>query len=258
MGLQIKHDDGDNTEQDLSTMNWQDSSTAREAAGEKLEVEFNPEQQFDTFKVPEGVEMDRRELTQGLNPGLHIDPPNETKSKLIRIGITIGVILVLILMVKLIFFPAPKDLTADRGLDDKQLASKYGINFEREEGMDRYVPQWTEGRTVTVNKGKDLCTIYIDGKYVGFHFDTKRWTFGGLSIGDPEIHMFEQITFEYDKDYNIINDIAEGNSCADYFYNKKTNECLVVTVSDKSNRIVAITYYNDAKLILEGLSGVDD
>lgn len=261
MALQIKHDDGDGGDsKDIEMTGWQYSSTAREEDGAddpSKEPEFNPAQEFDTFKVPDGVEMDKRELTAGLNPGLHVEAPNETKPKLIKIGIALLVVAIIILIFKLVLFPAPKDLTADRGLDEKQLAAKYGITFERNEDMDKYMPQWTDKRTITVNEGKDLCTIYIDGQYKGFHFDSRKYTFGGLKIGDPEIKMFELVTFPYDEDYQVINDMMGGDSEADYLVNYATNECLVLTVSDKSNRIVAITYYNDAATVLETLEGLD-
>lgn len=261
MALQIKHDDGDNTEKNVPLEGWQYSTTAMAPEdrpdGMPKEAEFNPEQDFDTFKVPEGVEMDKRELNAGLNPGLHVTPPNETKGKLIKIGIVFVLVLIVILIGKLIIFPKPKDLTADCHMNDQQLAEKYNIKFERNENKDKYMPQWTDKRTITVNEGKGLCAIYIDGKYSGFHFDNKKWSVAGLKIGDPEIHMFDWITFKYETYFQVLNDMAGGNSEADYFVNFTTNECIVVTVSDRTNRIVALTYYNDAATVLETLEGLD-
>ena len=260
MALAIKHDDDEKeTKEGLHLDGWQNSSTAKALeegdSNAPKEIEFNPEQEFDTFKVPTGVEMDRRELTSGgSNPGLHIDPPNESKPKIIKISISLVSLLIVLILVKVLAFPTPKDLTADRNMDPSQLSGKYGFSFTRDEGMDKYMPQWTDKRTIEVSKDKGLCVINVDGQYKGFHFDNKKYTFGGLKVGDPEIHMFDDITFKYENDYQILNDMMGGNSEADYFVNWTTNEVLVVTVSDRTNRIVALTYYNDAKTILEALT----
>ena len=49
-----------------------------------------------------------------------------------------------------------------------------------------------------------------------------------------------------------------GQSTAWFYYNSANNDCMVIIVNDNSARVVAMTYFNDYKLISENLSGIDD
>ena len=110
---------------------------------------------------------------------------------------------------------------------------------------------------ITVNSGKKLNTVYIDGKYSGIHFSDRRWTIYGLNIGLGETEIAGKITYKYDNCMVILNDALGGTSTADYYYNKAANTCLVVTISDTTNRIVALTYFTDLAKVTEALGGLD-
>ena len=88
--------------------------------------------------------------------------------------------------------------------------------------------------------------------------DDKKYNMLGIHIGDGEYKIEDNITFEYDEYFSVLNDMAGGNSTALFYFNTAKNDCLVITVNDKSARVVAMTYFNDYKLISKNLSGLDD
>jgi hypothetical protein len=49
-----------------------------------------------------------------------------------------------------------------------------------------------------------------------------------------------------------------GSSSAHYYYNKKENDCLVMTVNKRSNRIVSLTYYSDFDAVSKNRTLVEE
>lgn len=259
MALQIKNNgpDDDEPSREYYGSSWQESTTAREPS-ESEEPEFNPEAEFDTFKVPKGVEKAEQTVTSYMDPSYHNSESVATKDKtmenLKKTLIGLLVLAILVIVGKIIFFPTPKDLTDSAKLSEEELASKFHITFQRDETMDKYIPQWTNGSTIEAKTGKGLTVYSVDGVYSGFHFDTKKWTVYGLKVGMAVQDIDGAITFNYEDSFMVLNDVLGGNSSADYYYNTATNEMLTVTISDRTGRIAAISYTNNFRKVTENLS----
>lgn len=258
MALSIKNNgpDDDEPAREFYGDSWMDSTTAREPK-ESDEPEFNPEAEFDTFKVPKGAERVET-VTSYMDPNYHnassMAPPDKTNDKLAKTLISLGVLAVLVILAKILLFPSPKDLTGMTRSSEEDIATTYKITFERDEVMDKYIPQWTNGATIEARSGKGLTVFSIDGKYSGFHIDSKKWTLYGLKVGMAVQDIPGNITFRSEDWFEVLNDALGGNSTADYYYNSSTNECLIITINDNTGRIVAITYCNDFRKISEALS----
>lgn len=260
MALQIKNngpEDGDD-EREYYGSSWQESTTAREPS-ESDEPEFNPEAEFDTFKVPKGVAKEEKQYTTYMDPEYHknesITSSDKSTKGYIKALITLIVLAVIAFAIKTVFFPAPKDLTAAASLSKEDLAAKYKIKFKRDEAMDKYIPKWIKDSSVLeAETGKGLTVFSINGKYCGFHFDTKKYTAFGLSIGMLYDEIPSKMTFKYEDNLNVVNDALGGISTADYYYNETTNECLIITINDNTAKVSAITYTNDFHLFVENLS----
>ena len=80
----------------------------------------------------------------------------------------------------------------------------------------------------------------------------------GISIGDGEFKIDDNLTYEYDESFNVLDDMLGGKSTAVFYYNKANNDCLVIFINDKSARVVAMTYFNDYKLVTQNLSGLEE
>ena len=66
------------------------------------------------------------------------------------------------------------------------------------------------------------------------------------------------MTYEYDDCMILLDDVTNGESDTYFYYNEKKNDCLVLTVNNRSNRIADMTYYTDYKKVTEKLSGLSD
>ena len=275
MALQMKNNgpDENEPEREYYGSSWTESTTAREAeakensegssaggSGENTPdmPEFNPELEFDAFKVPDGVEKEEKEYVSQFDPnykGHELGPFKDKKNeKLIKTAIGLLVLAVIILIIKLTFFPAPRDLSHCTKMTEAELEDELGTTFKREEKMDKFIPHWLESGTFEAKSGKGLYTFSIDGEYKGFHIDKKRYSFYGLNIGERYDAADVTFKFPYTGSFFIINDLANGVSPADYYYNENTNECVIVTINNNSGQVVAITYTNDYRKMTENLS----
>ena len=249
MALTIKNNgpEDDEPAREFYGDSWMDSTTAREPK-EGDEPEFNPEAEFDTFKVPKGAEK-QETVTSFMDPNYHssssMAPVDKSDEKLKKTLISLGVLALLVILVKLLVFPSPKDLTSVAALQEEDIASQYHITFERDEEMDRYIPQYSNG-TIEAKSGKGLTVFSIDGVYSGWHFDNTKWTVYGIKVGMAVQDIPSNLTFKGEP-FMLLNDMLGGSSTADYYVNEATNECLVITISDRTGRIAAITYWKDFK-----------
>ena len=265
MALQVKRNEAEDSKGGMKLQVKRDENDlAEEAKKKEMEgmPEFNPELEFDVYKQPESLNktteiksyMSEDDFNVVINPPEKINPITGT---IIKVVICVVIALSGFIVFKTFIYPDPVDLTADAKASEEELSAKYHINFKRDEGMDKFIPQWTKDATITVNSGKKLNTVYIDGKYSGIHFSDRRWTIYGLNIGLGETEIAGKITYKYDNCMVILNDALGGTSTADYYYNKAANTCLVVTISDTTNRIVALTYFTDLAKVTEALGGLD-
>ncbi len=153
--------------------------------------------------------------------------------------------------------PKATDVTGYGDMDTEQLEKALDIELQENSDMNRQITHYSNS-TVTVDGDGDIGVVYFDGKQKGIHINNKKYSMYGISIGDGEFKIDDNITFEYDEYYSVLDDMLGGKSTATFYCNTKENECLVIIINDKSARVVAMTYFNDCKLITQNLSGLDE
>ncbi|MDE6026304.1 MAG: hypothetical protein K2G45_12740 [Lachnospiraceae bacterium] len=106
---------------------------------------------------------------------------------------------------------------------------------------------------ITVKSNSGIGIIYKNNKQFGIAIDGKNYKVFGVKIGDPEYDVADNITFPYDNEFSILNDLMDTRSMSTYYQNTKTNELLAVTVNGNSNRVVAVTYFYDGRFLTNTL-----
>lgn len=111
---------------------------------------------------------------------------------------------------------------------------------------------------ITVKSNDGIGIIYKNDKQFGIAIDGKGYKVFGIKIGDPEYDAADNITFTYNDEFSILNDLIDTRSMGTYYQNTKTNELLVVTVNGNSNRVVAVTYFYDGRFLTNTLDDISE
>lgn len=111
---------------------------------------------------------------------------------------------------------------------------------------------------ITVKSNDGIGIIYKNDKQFGIAIDGKGYKMFGVKIGDPEYDAVDNLTFVYDDEFSILDDLVDTRSMGNYYHNKKTNELLVVTVNGNSNRVVAVTYFYDGRFLTNTLEDISE
>lgn len=202
-------------------------------------------------------------------PYMSHDPiiPQTPHSNKGYIGLVIKLIFVFILIVVIIiFFPGIKSYVTKQPLDKyastlsaEAIEKDLFISLSPDSNMAKALPiTKPDDNIFTVNSNGSLGVIYKNGNPAGITFTSKRYTLFGFKIGEPEADIYKEgnITFPTDNNFEIVTDYASGHSVATYFVDDTTNTCIVAHINQTSHRIVAITYFNDARIATNGISSI--
>ena len=148
------------------------------------------------------------------------------------------------------------DLTNYVNKESGYVARELGLSFELDNEMAAKINHYSTG-SVTVEGNGDVGVVYIDGKYSGLHTDKKGYSLYNISIGDPIIAVDNKTTYKYDDCFQVLDDIAAGDSEAYYYYNLTQGDCFVVIVNNHSNKVVAMTYFSDYYKVTETLDSLE-
>ncbi len=150
-----------------------------------------------------------------------------------------------------------EDITSKLTLSEEELAQDMDTTFEDNENIVKMIPRYTNG-TLTAKTGKELDIVYVDGKQVGVHTNGRKYKFFGVGVNDPLYTAEDKLTYQYDECFQVLTDFLNENSESYFYYNDKNNDCLVLTVSKNTNRVVSMVYYTDYHKMTENLSAVSD
>lgn len=151
--------------------------------------------------------------------------------------------------------PKCTDVTDMVGMKTEELEKRLQLSMTRNSNMSKKINQYSGGK-VSVDSVGGIGVVYIDGKHVGLHIDSNKYSMFGLYMGDPGYIVEDNITYEYESSFQVLDDMVEGHSTAEFYYNKRRGDCLVVIFNDYTDRIVALTYFNDLDKVTERLSGI--
>ena len=180
----------------------------------------------------------------------------KTRKVAYRIAAIVAVLLALLVCfygARYMISSGGKDFTDSLRMTEDELAAEYKITFTDNANRPKAIPQYSNGK-VSVRTGKGLHVVYIDGKQVGINTDSRDYRFYGVGINDAQVSIEKKLKYEYDNCMVILNDMMEGNSTAYFYYNRANNDCLVLTCSESTNRVVSMTYFTDFNKVSAGLS----
>lgn len=145
------------------------------------------------------------------------------------------------------------DVTDMVDMDTEKLERTLGITMVRDSNMYQKITHYSKGN-VSTDSDTGIGVIYIDGKQVGLHIDSRKYSMYGLHIGDTQMSVDRKTTYKFEGAFEVYDDMVNGTSTATFYYNKNNNDCIVVICNDKSNRVVALTYFKDMKKMTELLN----
>ena len=152
--------------------------------------------------------------------------------------------------------PKITDLTPYINMEADAVAKELDLSFSQDDNMASKIHQYSTGM-VTVEGDGEVGVVYIDGIYAGLHTDSKSYSLYNLRVGDPEYSMEDNTTYNFDENMCVINDMFGGSSTTYFYYNKANNDCLAIIINSKSNRIAAMTYFNNYLKITETLESIE-
>lgn len=150
-----------------------------------------------------------------------------------------------------------EDITAKLTHSEEELAQEMDTTFENNETIVKMIPRYTNG-TVTAKSGKELDIVYVDGRQVGVHTNGRKYRFFGVGVNDPAYTAKKNMTYQYDDSFQVLTDFMKDKSESHFYYNEKNNDCLVLTVSKNTNRVVSMVYYTNYQKMTENLSALDE
>ena len=146
------------------------------------------------------------------------------------------------------------DVTGMVDMDKEQIETILQITMTEDPDMAKKINQYS-GKQPTVDGAKGIGIVYIDGMRIGLHIDSGSYCMYGVNIGDSEKATEDNITYRYEGHFKVLDDVVLGNSTADFYFNRKNGDCLVVIYNDYSNKVVALTYFNNVNIVTKNLSG---
>lgn len=149
------------------------------------------------------------------------------------------------------------DITSYLNYEKSQLEDKLDVSLEPNSKMVKKIDAYTNG-TVTVDgdQKNGIAMFYIDGIRSGIHIDNSKYSMFGIELGIAGQKVEKVMTFKFDRHFNVLDDIIKSSSSATFYCNSSTNECIVVICNGSTNRVVAITYFNNMAKATERLSSL--
>lgn len=182
---------------------------------------------------------------------------SDSVKNIIKVVAVILAIAVGFALVKKFFVKALEvtDVSAWATMSEERIESELGFALENDPSMVKLIYAYTEGEvTVSGNRERGVGVVYIDGVQSGLHIDNSKYGMFGIELGMGETEVNGAITFDYEEEYTVLNDISEGTSTAMFFQNHSKGDCFVVVVNDMTHRVVALTYFTDGNKATNSLS----
>ncbi len=172
--------------------------------------------------------------------------------KLIILLVAAGLLILIGRAITKKLMPEGTDVTALVNKPETELASELGLIFTDNSSWGQNMIQYSGG-TMTIHSNEDLGVVYIDGKQVGVHINSNKYTIYGIQVGmgEKNVHDILNSTYKFDNYIHIIDDSGKTGTTTYFYYNAGRNDCISLVINDTTNRVVAMTYYNNYKLIMK-------
>lgn len=150
-----------------------------------------------------------------------------------------------------------EDVTSLLKSSETNIEKSLGSTFEYDDELAKQIPIYAEGNQRIKTDG-DLNIIYLNGIKIGMNTTSRKYNFYGVSINQAEIITVEEISYDYENVIRPVVDMTGGSSNTYVYYNRENNDCLIVIVNNKSNRVVNMTYYEDLSKVEKNLLTVEE
>lgn len=241
MGLQLK---GDN-----------------ETTNGNSQFSMGTEEQSNPWDVPNVLEENEPYRGKIINNTMTATIQGQEKQRNSGIDIFVKFVVVLIVCAVLVFggkavvsviMPEGEDITNLLRSDANTIATQLGVTFTDNSEWVTQIHQYSNGNA-TVKAAEDIGIVYIDGKQMGIHVRSKKYTMFDIQLGDSETSVYNGTSYPYDNFLSVLNDMAEGKTTTYFYYNLEQNDCLAIAINDTTNRVVGLTYFYDYNKVTETL-----
>jgi hypothetical protein len=171
-------------------------------------------------------------------------------SKFIGIAIAILIVLFCYRGINEVLYSGGQEISEIAGLPDYQMAEKLGTKFEENNKLAEDIPIFSKG-TVTVKTDGELNIVYFNGHKVGVNIDSRKYRIYNISVFQPELMAVKRMSYKYTAQIQIVKGMYGNEHGVTMYYNTKNNDCLIIAVNSKTNRILSITYYTDLKTVAQ-------
>ncbi|SEF69780.1 hypothetical protein SAMN04487934_102189 [Eubacterium ruminantium] len=152
-----------------------------------------------------------------------------------------------------VFLKKPKELMSCVNMTTEELEKELDIKLTRNDTTIKRVRHYSNGNITTDGNG-EIAVLYNNGKQFGIHVDSKKYCLYNVHFGDAKYDAEKKMTYHNTYSFSVMNDMYNGTSTSYFYTNKAANDCLVITCNDNTNRVVAITYFNDLAAATERLN----
>ncbi len=127
---------------------------------------------------------------------------------------------------------------------EAMIAKELNTSFEDITVEAAQIPGITGGH-VKVRTNGDLKLLELDKHRVGVNTDCPDYLFFGVGVGQSSSTANNSMRYAYEGFEQSVVDLANGTANTYYYYNESANDCLAVTISAASNKVVSVTFYTD-------------
>ena len=207
-------------------------------------------------------EIKETQYSSGFWDASYNEPTNEEirnrrKSKLIIKILSIIFILAIVSTVCVYVFNRPHnhtDITGFAKCSESELASRLNLSFSPNIQYTSRTRILSDD-IVTAVADQSFSVIYVNNKQEGIFFDSKDYTLYGLSVGDDCDESFKGLTFDYDNIYEEEVSMGIRKRHFYYLYNIHTQECMIVSINARNNKIKELGFYRNYNVPLKRIVG---
>nr|MBQ8253694.1 hypothetical protein [Lachnospiraceae bacterium] len=176
------------------------------------------------------------------------------------LGIVVIVVLVLIVKREVIDKNKAVDITELRNATPAQVETTLNVQLFDSSQMAENVYEYSKAKAVTVKGNTDagIGVVYLDGSQSGFRVENPEYIMFNIAIGKSRVGMESAMTYSYEEEFEIEEEMEKelfGNrkDFPVFYCNWTNNDCVVVSCEKSTGKVVAVTYFKNAKKVTERL-----
>ena len=174
--------------------------------------------------------------------------------------IVVIVVLVLIVKQEVIDKNKATDVTGLKSASPTQVESTLNVKLSDSSAMAENVYEYSKAGSVTVkgDSANGIGVVYINGIQNGLRVENPQYIMFDIPIGKTRVGMESAMTYSYEEKFEIGEDVekelfGDKTDFPVFYCNWTNNDCVVVSCEKSTGKVVAVTYFNNAKKVTERL-----